>query len=80
MNSEKGTFVAMPSRKDGEGNYHDICCPTTPEMRKVLNAAVLGEYQKAAEKTSVRGALQEGVTKAATRPAQSPPKADRDAR
>lgn len=80
MNGEKGKFVAMPASKDGEGKYHDICCPTTKEMRKELDSAVLGAYQKSVEKTSVHGALQEGAKAAAARPAPDVPKADKGAR
>lgn len=69
MNGEKGPFVAMPSRKEKDGQYREICCPTTKEMRQALNAAVLGEYRQALEKPSVRGALRETVRGAAPRPA-----------
>lgn len=78
--TDKGPFVAMPSSKGKDGEYHDICCPTTKEMRKALNTAVLGEYQKATEKTSVRGALQDAAKEAAARPAPDVPKADKGAR
>ena len=30
---KNGTFVAMPQRKDAKGEYHDICFPTTAEIR-----------------------------------------------
>lgn len=50
LNSEKGPFVAMPQRKTAEGEYKDICFPTTAEMRKELNSMVLGEYHRAVEK------------------------------
>ena len=69
MDSEKGKFVAMPSSKGGDGKYHDICCPTTAEMRKAINTAVLGEYEKAVEKPSLRGALQNAAKEVAARPA-----------
>lgn len=71
MNSEKGMFVAMPSRKDKDGKYHDLCCPTTKEMRQALNTAILDEYQRTMEKPSVRGALQDAAKESAARPAQS---------
>lgn len=85
MDSEKGKFVSMPQNKGNDGKYHDICCPTTKEMRQALNAAVLGEYQKSQEKTaekpSLRGALQSAAKDAAARPAPAPQKsADKDAR
>lgn len=69
MDSEKGKFMAMPSNKGNDGKYHDICCPTTAEMRKALNAAVMGEYEKAVEKPSLRGALQDAAKEVAARPA-----------
>lgn len=81
MDTQKGAFVAMPSRKDKEGKYHDLCCPTTKEMRQALNAAILEEYQRAVEKPSVRGALQEAAKEAAERPAPAKARAaDKEAR
>ena len=68
MDSEKGKFVAMPSSKGSDGKYHDVCCPTTAEMRKAINTAVMGEYQKAVEKPSLRGALQSAAKDVAARP------------
>ena len=70
MNSQKGPFVAMPSRKGRDGQYHDTAFPTTAQMRKDLNAAVMGEYQRATQKESVRGAIQTGQREAAARPPQ----------
>ena len=83
--SEKGLFVSMPSTKGQDGKYHDICCPTTKEMRQALNAAVLGAYQqeKEAERPSVRGAIKEAGKEAASRPApdqQAQRTADKGAR
>lgn len=69
--SKKGLFVSMPSSKGKDGQYHDICFPTTKEMREALHGAVLGEYQKAVERPSVRDALQDAARKAAARPTQT---------
>lgn len=55
VNSEKGVFVAMPDRQNNKGEHFDVCFPTTPEMRKVLHTAVLGEYQKVMEQLASRG-------------------------
>ena len=80
-NSDKGPFVSMPSSKGKDGQYHDICCPTTREMREALHGAVLGEYQKAIERPSVRDALQDAAKEAAARPAAAPKRAaDKEAR
>ena len=54
MDGEKGAFVSMPDRKDSKGEYHDICFPTTSEMRQALHTAVLGEYQRAVSYTHLR--------------------------
>ena len=67
---KNGVFVSMPQRKDAKGEYRDICFPTTAEMRQAINAAVLGEYERTAQKShnraeqtekrdSVLGALRE---------------------
>ena len=70
-NSDKGPFVSMPSSKGKNGQYHDICCPTTKEMREALHGAVLGAYQKEVtqERPSVRNAIKENAAEAASRPA-----------
>ncbi len=86
MDSEKGAFVAMPSRKDSKGEYRDVCFPTTPEMRKALDTAVMGEYQKTMEQSysragqamekraSVLGDLQGKAAESKAAPAPDKPK------
>ena len=39
VEGKNGLFVSMPSYKGADGEYHDICFPTTPELRKQLNSA-----------------------------------------
>ena len=65
MNSEKGAFVSMPQRKTADGEYKDVCFPTTAEMRKTLNSAVLGEYQRTMEKAETRGSVLDAVKRKA---------------
>ena len=81
MNSEKGVFVALPSSKDKEGNFKDICHPTTKEGRAKLNTAVMDAYnnallknERAAEKPSVVAKLKE-----AEKQADKTPKPDKTA-
>ena len=85
MEGENGAFVAMPDRKDSKGEYHDICFPTTSEMRQALHTAVLGEYQRVMEllaarsekaRPSVRDALQ-NMGRTAEPPAQNRDKSPR---
>jgi stage V sporulation protein G len=47
MESSKGLFVSMPSYRAGNGQYRDICFPTTAEFRQKLNDAVIGAYHQA---------------------------------
>ena len=50
---KNGTFVSMPQRKDAKG----ICFPTTAEMREAINAAVLCEYGRTAQRDQNRGSV-----------------------
>lgn len=79
MNSEKGAFVSMPQRKSAEGEYKDICFPTTAEMRKAMNNAVLGEYQRTVEKTENRGSVLGDVKQKASEVRPPTPGASRTA-
>lgn len=45
VESEKGLFVAMPQRKDGD-RYRDVAHPVSAEMRAMVGSAVLEEYQR----------------------------------
>ena len=46
---KNGVFVSMPQRKDAKGrDTATSAFPTTAEMRKAINAAVLGEYERTA--------------------------------
>ncbi len=39
-------FVAMPSRKDENSKYRDICHPITAESRNKLEKAILQKYNE----------------------------------
>ena len=47
IEGQMGLFIAMPSRKVGEGNFRDIAHPINAEMRQVLEDAVLKAYHEA---------------------------------
>ena len=53
MNSDTGLFVAMPSKKDKDGEYRETCFPTTARMRSDLKNAVMGEYQRVMEQSQM---------------------------
>ena len=44
---EKGLFIAMPSRRSGDGEYRDIAHPINSEMRDKLQKEILEKYEEA---------------------------------
>lgn len=50
VEGKNGLFVAFPNRKgkdkDGNEKYYDICNPTTAELRKEINDAVMAKYNE----------------------------------
>ena len=47
IDGEKGLFIAMPSRKTGEGEYRDIAHPINSTTRDSMQKLILGAYEKA---------------------------------
>ncbi len=46
IDGPSGLFVAMPSRRSGNGEFRDIAHPIDPGMRARLTEAVLAEYRR----------------------------------
>lgn len=46
VEGEKGLFIAMPSRKAGDGEYRDIAHPINSETRTMIQQTVLGAYEQ----------------------------------
>lgn len=46
IEGSKGLFAAMPSRKNQNGEYQDICFPITADARKALQNAVIEAYNQ----------------------------------
>ncbi len=44
-----GLFIAMPSRKNNDGDYHDIAHPINSETRKMFEDAIFEAYNKEEE-------------------------------
>lgn len=49
IEGKNGLFINMPSYKGSNGQYNDICFPTTAEFRKELADAVVEAYKLAIE-------------------------------
>jgi stage V sporulation protein G len=46
IEGQNGLFIAMPSRKMGEGDFRDIAHPLTSETRNRIKEAIFAEYDK----------------------------------
>ena len=47
IEGEKGLFIAMQSRRSGDGEYRDIAHPINSEMRDKLQKEILEKYEEA---------------------------------
>jgi len=46
IDGQNGLFIAMPSRKMGEGDFRDIAHPLVSETRNQIKDAIFAEYEK----------------------------------
>jgi stage V sporulation protein G len=49
VEGEKGTFIAMPSRRLPNGSYRDIAHPIKSETRQKIQEAIMNRYQEMEE-------------------------------
>ena len=56
VEGKDGPFVSMPSQKGKDGKFHDICFPTTAEMRAAINTVVMDAYQNVLEQQATLAA------------------------
>lgn len=49
IDGQNGLFVAMPSRKMGEGDFRDIAHPLISETRNKIKNAIFAEYNRVLE-------------------------------
>lgn len=65
IEGQNGLFIAMPSRKMGEGDFRDIAHPLVSETRNRIKEAIFKEYDKMLEE-------QVDTDSAADAPAEAP--------
>ncbi len=53
IDGDKGLFIAMPSRKTGEGEYRDIAHPINSSTRDMIQRVILEYYERALEENSL---------------------------
>lgn len=46
-------FVAMPSRKNAEGEYKDIVHPITSELREMIQTAIIAKYEETLKEQTI---------------------------
>lgn len=46
INASDRYFIVMPSRKNPDGSYRDIVHPIKSDFRKIIEEAVLAEYNR----------------------------------
>lgn len=49
IEGEKGLFIAMPSRRAGDGEYRDIAHPINSETREMIQNIILERYEAVLE-------------------------------
>lgn len=47
IEGQNGLFIAMPSRKMGDGDFRDIAHPLSSDTRNKIKKAIFDEYEKA---------------------------------
>lgn len=51
VQGETGLFIAMPSRKNADGQFRDIAHPIRPETRMLLQELILRKFSETPEET-----------------------------
>lgn len=46
IESERGLYIAMPSRRTPNGEFKDIAHPINAEARELIQKTVINEYEK----------------------------------
>ena len=52
IEGDQGVFIAMPSKKNANGEYKDIAHPINTEARKKLSDAVIDAYNRTDDTTT----------------------------
>ena len=58
ISGQNGMFIAMPSRKMGDGDFRDIAHPLTSEVRNRMKEAIFAEYHTVLAESETSGSDQ----------------------
>ena len=62
IDGQNGLFIAMPSRKMGEGDFKDIAHPLSSETRNKIKEAIFAEYNRVlAERAAAEASAPDGA-------------------
>lgn len=56
IEGEKGLFIAMPSRRAGDGEYRDIAHPINSQTREMIQNIILERYEAVLEEDETNSA------------------------
>ena len=59
IKGQNGLFIAMPSRKMGEGDFRDIAHPLLSETRNKIKDAIFAEYEKLLSEKATKNMLRQ---------------------
>lgn len=63
IEGQSGLFIAMPSRKMGEGDFRDIAHPINSETRNKIQDAIFVRYEQMNEEEEARNPVEEVESK-----------------
>ena len=46
IEGEKGLFIAMPSRRNAEGEYRDVAHPINSDVRQHIQKLIMDKYEE----------------------------------
>lgn len=46
IEGEKGLFIAMPSRRNAEGEYRDVAHPINSDVRQQIQTLIMDKYHE----------------------------------
>lgn len=55
LEGEKGLFIAMPSRRALDGEFHDIAHPIKTSTREMIQSVILNKYQEVTQEIEAEG-------------------------
>ena len=61
IEGDKGLFIAMPSRRAGDGEYRDIAHPINSETRERLQRIILEQYEKVSAEIDAEAVAEEKI-------------------